>query len=176
MIYEFKGIKPDVHSTAFIAPSAEVIGDVKIGENTSIWFQTIIRGDVNYIRIGNNCNIQDMTLVHVTKDKFSTIIGNNVSIGHQATIHGCVLKDNSFVGMRAVVMDDVEIGEYSFVAAGALVTPGKKFPPGVLIMGSPAKIVRDVTEEDRKMIDRTVLNYSSYKDFYKDKSLFIPIS
>lgn len=176
MIYEFNGKIPEIDESAFIAPSAEIIGDVKIGKSTSIWFQTLVRGDVNYIRIGDNCNIQDQTLIHVSKDLYPTIIGNNVSIGHKVTLHACTLKDNSFVGIGATVMDDVEIGEYSFVAAGSLVTPGKKFPSGVLIMGRPAKIVRDVTDKDREMIDRTARNYSKYKDNYKNPEIFRKIS
>ncbi|MCB1192261.1 MAG: gamma carbonic anhydrase family protein [Leptospiraceae bacterium] len=176
MIYEFNGKIPEIDETAFIAPSAEIIGDVKIGKSTSVWFQTLIRGDVNYIRIGDNCNIQDMTLIHVSKDLYPTIIGNNVSIGHKVTLHACTLKDNSFVGIGAIVMDNVEIGEYSFVAAGSLVTPGKKFPSGVLIMGSPAKIVRDITDKDREMIERTARNYSQYKDNYKNPQVFKKIS
>ncbi|MCB1159392.1 MAG: gamma carbonic anhydrase family protein [Leptospiraceae bacterium] len=175
MIYTYKGIQPKIADSAFIAPSSEIIGDVEIGEQTSIWFQTLLRGDVNYIRVGNFCNIQDMSLVHVSKGTFPTIIGNHVSIGHRATIHGCVLKDFSFVGMGATVMDDVEIGEYSFVAAGALVTPGKKFPSGVMIMGSPAKIVRDITDKERNMILGTAKNYSEYGAIYKNSGEFYPV-
>ncbi len=172
MIYQLNQIQPSIDPTAFIAPSADIIGDVVIGKHTSIWFQTVIRGDVHSIKIGDYCNIQDMTLVHVTSGKFPTVIGNYVSIGHQATIHACTLKDHSFVGMKATLLDDVEIGEYSFVAAGALVTPGKKFPAGVMIMGSPAKIARDITQEDKDMMDRISNNYATYKDKYKDLSNF----
>jgi carbonic anhydrase/acetyltransferase-like protein (isoleucine patch superfamily) len=166
MIYEFQGKFPSIHETAFIAPSAEIIGDVTIGKNSSIWFQCMLRGDVNYIKIGENVNIQDMTLIHVARDLYPVEIGNNVSLGHRVTLHGCILKDHSFVGMCATVMDDVEIGEYSFVGAGSLVTPGKKFPAGVLIMGSPAKIVRDISEKEREIITRTASNYVNYKDNY----------
>ena len=172
MIYEFNGIKPTIAKTAFIAPSAEIIGDVKIGENTSIWFQTLIRGDVNYIRIGDNCNIQDMSLIHVARDVYPVNIGNNVSLGHRVTIHGATLKDFSFVAMGATVMDDVELGEYSFVGAGSLVTPGKKIPPGVLVMGSPAKIIRDINDKEREIITRTAANYQKYKENYLNPSNF----
>ena len=172
MIYEFNGIKPTIAKTAFIAPSAEIIGDVKICENTSIWFQTLIRGDVNYIRIGDNCNIQDMSLIHVARDVYPVNIGNNVSLGHRVTIHGATLKDFSFVGMGATVMDDVELGEYSFVGAGSLVTPGKKIPPGVLVMGSPAKIIRDINDKEREIITRTAANYQKYKENYLNPSNF----
>lgn len=172
MIYEFKGIRPNIAKSAFIAPSAEVIGDVKIGENTSIWFQTLIRGDVNYIRIGDNCNIQDMSLIHVARDVYPVNIGNNVSLGHRVTIHGATLKDFSFVVMGATVMDDVELGEYAFVGAGSLVTPGKKIPAGVLVMGSPAKIIRDINEKEREIITRTATNYQKYKDNYLNQETF----
>ncbi len=172
MIYKFKEISPEIHETAFIAPSAEVIGDVKIGAHSSIWFQCLVRGDVNYIRIGENCNIQDMTLIHVARDEFPVTIGNNVSIGHRVTLHGCILKDYSFVGMSATVMDGVELGEYSFVAAGSLVTPGKKIPPGMMVMGSPAKVIREINEKERLIINRTATNYQKYKENYKNPSVF----
>ena len=172
MIYKFKDISPEIHETAFIAPSAEIIGDVKIGAHSSIWFQCLVRGDVNYIRIGENCNIQDMTLIHVARDEFPVIIGNSVSIGHRVTLHGCILKDNSFVGMSATVMDGVELGEYSFVAAGSLVTPGKKIPPGMMVMGSPAKVIREINDKERLIINRTATNYQKYKENYKNPSVF----
>jgi carbonic anhydrase/acetyltransferase-like protein (isoleucine patch superfamily) len=172
MLYRFKDHDPEIHPTAFIAPSAEIIGDVKIGAHTSIWFQCLVRGDVNSIRIGDHCNIQDMTLIHVARDEFPVTIGNNVSIGHRVTLHGCILHDYSFVGISSVVMDGVELGEYSFVAAGSLVTPGKKIPPGVLVMGSPAKILRDINEKEKMIIERTASNYQKYKENYKDSSLF----
>lgn len=126
-ILEYMGKRPQIHESVFLAPGSQVIGDVVIGKNSSIWFQTLVRGDVNYIRIGENVNIQDLTIIHVARDVYPVEIGNNVSIGHRATIHGCKLKDNSFVGMCATLMDDVEVGEFAFIGAGALVTPGKKF-------------------------------------------------
>jgi carbonic anhydrase/acetyltransferase-like protein (isoleucine patch superfamily) len=172
MIYTFNSITPTIASSAFIAPSAEIIGDVQIGENTSIWFQTLIRGDVNYIRIGKNCNIQDQSLIHVARDQFPVEIGDNVSLGHRVTIHGAKLKNFSFVGMCATLMDDVELGEYTFVGAGSLVTPGKKIPAGVLVMGSPAKIIRDINENERMIIERTAKNYQTYKDNYLNPEKF----
>ena len=166
MLYSYKNHTPSIHPTAFIAPSAEVIGDVQIGKDTSIWFQCLIRGDVNSIRIGENCNIQDITLIHVARDEFPVSLGNNISIGHRVTLHGCTLKDFSFVGMGATLMDGVELGEYSFVAAGSLVTPGKKIPAGVLVMGSPAKIQREINDKEKLIIERTAKNYQKYKDVY----------
>jgi len=172
MLYRFQNIFPEIDDTSFIAPSAEIIGDVKIGKNCSIWFQCLIRGDVNYIRIGDNCNIQDMSLIHVARDQFPVNIGNNVSLGHRVTIHGATLKDFSFVGMGATVMDDVELGEYSFVAAGSLVTPGKKIPSGMLVMGSPAKIIREINSKEREIIERTARNYQTYKNNYLNPEIF----
>ena len=175
MLYSFKNIKPIINPSAFIAPSAEIIGDVQIGKNTSVWFQCLIRGDVNFIRIGENCNIQDMTLIHVARDEFPVTMGNFISIGHRVTLHGCILKDYSFVGMGATIMDGVELGEYSFVAAGSLVTPGKKIPPGVLVMGSPAKILRDINEKEKMIIERTANNYQKYKENYLNPETFFSL-
>ncbi|WP_036063898.1 gamma carbonic anhydrase family protein [Leptospira noguchii] len=165
-ILEYMGKRPQIHESVFLAPGSQVIGDVVIGKNSSIWFQTLVRGDVNYIRIGENVNIQDLTIIHVARDVYPVEIGNNVSIGHRATIHGCKLKDNSFVGMCATLMDDVEVGEFAFIGAGALITPGKKIPPGVLVMGSPGKIIRDITDKEREIIVRTTNNYIKYKENY----------
>ncbi|TGK60168.1 gamma carbonic anhydrase family protein [Leptospira wolffii] len=165
-ILEYMGKRPVIGEEVFLAPGSQVVGDVIIGKNSSIWFQTLIRGDVNYIRIGENVNIQDMTVVHVSKDHHPVEIGNNVSIGHRAVIHGCKLRDNSFVGMGAILMDGVELGEYAFVAAGAMVTPGKIIPPGSMVMGSPGKVVREITDKERQMIEKTTANYVNYKNNY----------
>ncbi|TGL58027.1 gamma carbonic anhydrase family protein [Leptospira ognonensis] len=171
MIYTFQGKTPVIAPSAWVAPSADILGDVTIGEDSSIWFQCVLRGDVNFIKIGKHVNIQDMTLVHVSRNLYPVIIGDYVSIGHHATIHACTLKDHSFVGMGATVMDDVELGEWSFVGAGSLVPPGKKIPPGVLLMGSPAKIIRDITEKDREIITRTAENYVKYKENYRAEGI-----
>jgi len=171
MIYPFQGKTPIIAPTAWVAPSADILGDVTIGEESSIWFQCVLRGDVNFIKIGKHVNIQDMTLVHVSRNLYPVIIGDYVSIGHHATIHACTLKDHSFVGMGATVMDDVELGEWSFVGAGSLVPPGKKIPPGVLLMGSPAKIIRDITDKDREIITRTADNYVKYKENYRTEGI-----
>lgn len=168
MIISYKDKSPQIDPSAFVAPNATVIGDVVIGKQSSIWFQTVIRGDVNFIRIGDYTNIQDMSCLHVTKEKYPLVIGSNVSIGHKVTLHGCTLLDNSFVGIGATLLDGVEIGEYSFVGAGSLVTPNKKFPSRVMIMGSPAKVVREITDKDIEMIQNTALNYCKYKEDYKN--------
>lgn len=170
-IYSFRGNKPDIDKTVFIAPDATIIGDVKIGSGSSVWFQCVIRGDVNFIRIGANVNIQDMSLLHVTSEKYPLIIGNNVTIAHRVLLHGCTLKNNTFIGMGAIIMDGVEIGEYSIVGAGALVTSGKIIPSHSMVLGSPAKVVRNVTDKEIEMITNSYKNYLNYVEEYKMENI-----
>ena len=167
MIYQFKNFSPKIHETAFLAPGCMIIGDVEIGAETSVWFGTVIRGDVNHIRIGERVNIQDLSMLHVTREKFPLLIGNDVTIAHKVMLHGCILHDHAFIGMNAVVMDGAEIGEYSIVAAGSLVTQGKKIPPRSLVMGSPAKVIREINEKEENMIVQSVTNYLNYSNEYK---------
>lgn len=165
----YKGVVPKIGKDVFLAEGSFVIGDVEIGDNSSIWFNTVVRGDVNYIRIGNSTNIQDLTMVHVTTAKYPTIIGDNVTIGHRAMVHGCVIGNNCLIGMGAIILDGVKIGNNCLVAAGSLVTQGKEFPDGVLIMGSPAKVVRELTEEEIKGFQRLADHYSALaKSYLKD--------
>ena len=145
MILEYKGVSPKIASTVFLAPSACVIGDVHVGSQSSLWFNVVVRGDVNYIRIGERTNIQDGTVVHVTRDTHPTIIGNDVSIGHSVTLHGCTLHDNCLVGIGAIVLDGAVIGASSLVAAGSLVSPGTEIPPRSLVMGSPNLTTKSAT-------------------------------
>lgn len=166
MIRWYKGIKPKIAATAFIEASAQIIGDVEIGQNSSVWFNCVIRGDVYHIRIGHSTNIQDGTVIHVTNGRFPTIIGNYVTVGHNATLHGCTIKDRSLIGIGAIVLDDVVIGEESFVAAGSLVTPGTIIPPRSMVMGSPAKVRREVTDEEIARIDLHWKHYIEYKNTY----------
>lgn len=145
----FEGILPTVSAETFVVPSAVIIGDVHIGAESSVWHHVTIRGDVNYIRIGARTNIQDGTVVHVSRvTGGQTIIGNNITIGHMALIHACELQDNSFVGMKAMVMDNAVIESYGMLAAGAVLTPGKVIRSRELWMGTPAKFVRMLTDED----------------------------
>jgi len=161
------GIAPTVPQTAFLAPTATVIGDVVLGENASVWFNTVLRGDMNFIRIGDRTNIQDNSTIHVTRDTGPTVVGNDVVGGHQIILHGCTIKDRVLVGMGSIVLDGAEVGEESIVAAGSLVSPGKKFPPRSLILGSPARVVRQVTDEEvEKMILGGVKCYMEYKETY----------
>ncbi len=167
MVYEVNGLVPQIADDVFVAPDAYVIGDVAIGAGSSVWFGCTIRGDVNHIRIGENCNIQDHSVLHVTGGGFPTILGDNVSLGHRVLLHACELKNNAFVGMGAVVMDGAVIHEYGFLAAGALLPPGKEVPAGAMAVGSPARVIRDIRPEEREMIDRTARRYKELKEWYR---------
>jgi gamma-carbonic anhydrase len=166
-ILAFRDQFPRIASDAFIAPDATVIGDVEIGAGSSIWFNCTIRGDVNYIRIGSRTNIQDGSVVHVSRGTHPTVIGSNILIGHMCLIHGCVLEDGCFIGMKACVMDGVVVESGAMVAAGALVTPGKRVLKGQLWSGSPAKYMRDLTEKDIANIPRAVGGYSDLGAEYR---------
>ena len=166
MIKEFDGIMPEIDESVFVAESADIIGDVKIGKNSSIWDNTVLRGDEHAIRIGENTNIQDGTVIHVGWD-VDTVIGDNVTVGHNALVHGCKIGNNSLVGMGAIVLNGAEIGEYCMIAAGALVTQNKKFPDGVLIMGSPAKVVRELTDEEKQSLIKSADDYCANAQKHK---------
>lgn len=157
----FEDIWPRLADGIFIGAGAEVIGDVEIGAGSSIWYNCVLRGDVNHIRIGAGTNVQDGTIIHVSRKTHGTTIGDNVTIGHMALVHGCALEDRCFVGMRSTVMDGCVIESYSMLAAGALLTPGKRIPSGELWAGSPAKYKRDVTPEERDYFDETAVHYSN---------------
>ena len=166
MIRSYKGIRPTIAPTAYIEESAQIVGDVHIGEHSSVWFNCVLRGDVYHIRVGDETNIQDGTVVHVTNGRFATIIGNRVTVGHSVVLHGCTIKDRSLVGIGAIILDDVTVGEDSFIAAGSLVTPGTVIPPRSMVMGSPAKVRREVTESEIELINRHWQNYIEYKNNY----------
>ncbi|MFN7065986.1 MAG: gamma carbonic anhydrase family protein [Aquificaceae bacterium] len=158
--------RPLMAPSVFLAENAVVIGDVQIGEDSSVWYGTVVRGDVNYIRIGKATNIQDNSVVHVTHGTYPTVIGDYVTVGHRVILHGCKVGNYVLIGMGAVVMDGVEIEDYVLVGAGALLTPNKKFPSGVLVAGFPAKIVRELKEEEISLIKESANNYISYKNAY----------
>ena len=157
--YNPNGIMPTISPRAFVAPGVVVIGDVQIGAETGIWFGCVVRGDVNYIRIGERTNVQDGTVIHVTRKTGPTIIGSNVTIGHSALLHACTVEDNAFIGMRATLMDGVVVESGAQVAAGALVTPGKRIPAGQIWAGNPAKYFRDLTPQERDFIPVSAENY-----------------
>ncbi len=167
MIRSFLGVTPVFDDTNFIAPSAEVIGDVTLGEGASIWFNATVRGDVNWIRIGAASNIQDNAVVHVTKGVAPTRIGEGVTVGHSAVVHGCTVEDNVLVGMGAVLLDHCVIGRDSIVGARALVTQGTHIPPRSLVLGSPARVVRALTDEEVEQIRTYARNYLQYSAIYR---------
>jgi len=152
-ILSFDGKTPQIHDSCFIADNTNIIGDVIIGEDSSIWYGCTLRADVNELRIGKRTNIQDGSVIHLATNGQGTYIGDDVSIGHMALIHACTLEDGAFVGMKAVVMDGARVETGAMVAAGALVTPGKVVKSGTLWAGSPAKYFRDLTDEDKQMLD-----------------------
>ncbi|WP_022847215.1 MULTISPECIES: gamma carbonic anhydrase family protein [unclassified Desulfurobacterium] len=166
IIKPFKGMNPEIGERVFIAEDAVIIGDVKIGDDSSIWYGTIIRGDVNYIRIGKCTSVQDGTVIHVTNKTAPTIVGNYVTIGHAVKLHGCEIKDNCLIGIGAIILDNVVINKNSIVAAGTIVPPRKEFPPNSLIMGFPAKVVRTLSEEEIKGLKEHALRYVEYKNEY----------
>ncbi len=159
LILPYEGKTPKIHPSAFIAPGAMIIGDVEIGPDCGIWYNCVLRGDVNEIRVGARTNIQDGTVVHVATHGQGAYIGSDVSIGHMALIHACSVDDGAFIGMKACVMDNCHVKGRAMVAAGALVTPGKVLEPEQLWAGSPAKHLRDLTEKDHKMMDWTAPHY-----------------
>lgn len=168
MIAEVMGKKPKIPASCWIAPSADVMGDVTMGEHVSIWFQAVVRGDVHWIKIGDHTNVQDGSVLHVTNGRFPLAIGARVTIGHKVLLHGCTVGDDCLIGMGAVLLDGVEVGSGSVVAAGALCPPGRKYPPGSLIIGSPAVAKRTLTPEEKAgMIDQGWRNYDSYKEEFR---------
>ena len=157
---------PSVDETNFVAPSADVIGDVKLGSRTSVWFNATIRGDIHWIRIGAESNVQDNAVIHVTTETGPTRIGNRVTIGHSAVVHGCTIEDNVLIGMGAIILDNAVIGKNSVVGAGALVTARTIIPPGSMVLGSPAKVVRSLTDDEVNGIGNFADNYLNNSAIY----------
>jgi carbonic anhydrase/acetyltransferase-like protein (isoleucine patch superfamily) len=169
VILPVNNISPKMGNNCFIAPNATIVGDVIMGDDCSVWFNAVIRGDVNSIRIGNKVNIQDGCIIHCTYQKAKTVIGNNVSIGHNAIVHGCIVHDSVLIGMGAIVMDDAEIGSNSIIAAGAVVLEGTKIESGVIYGGVPAKKIKDIPQDlISGQIERIANNYIHYASWFKD--------
>jgi carbonic anhydrase/acetyltransferase-like protein (isoleucine patch superfamily) len=169
IILPVKGVFPVFGSDCFIAPNATVVGDVVVGSQCSIWFNAVVRGDVNAIRIGDKVNIQDGAIIHCTYEKTRAIVGNNVSIGHNAIVHGCTVHDNVLIGMGAIVMDNAVIGSNSIIAAGAVVLEGTVVEPGSIYAGVPAKKVKEVSRElIEGEINRIANNYVHYSSWFKE--------
>lgn len=166
MIRTFQGIRPTIADSAFIEDTAIIIGDVVIGEESSVWFNSVVRGDVHYIRIGRRTNIQDLCILHVTHDTAPLNIGDEVTVGHRVVLHGCTVKDRVLIGMGAIIMDRAVIGEDSIVGAGSLVTEGTVVPPKSLIFGSPGRIRRPATEKELAWISESAENYVRYARRY----------
>jgi carbonic anhydrase/acetyltransferase-like protein (isoleucine patch superfamily) len=169
MILPYKGVFPKIHESVFVVESAQIIGDVEIGESSSVWFNSVVRGDVNYIRIGNRTNVQDNCTLHVTKDIYPLILGSDITVGHNVTLHGCTIRDRCLIGMGAILLDNAEVGPDCIVGAGALVTEGTRVPPGSLVLGMPAKVVRPLTEEELGRIKRSAENYIGYVRSYREE-------
>ena len=167
IIESFMGLSPEISPTAHLASSAVISGAVRIGDDCSIWHNVTLRGDANYITIGNGTNIQDNSCVHIDSAQFPTIIGHNVTIGHSAIIHACTLGDESFIGMGAIVMDGAIVESGAMVAAGAMVTPGKTVPSGELWAGRPAKKMRDLTQKERENLKISALRYIEFGRAYR---------
>ena len=166
MIMDFEGAKPKINENTYISESVDIIGKVEIEDNVNIWFGTRLRGDMNNIIIGENTNIQENSVVHVDINS-PCIIGKNVTIGHGTIIHGCSISDNVLVGMGSIILNNAKIGKNTIIGAGSLVTQGKEFPEGVLILGNPAKVIRQLTEAEIESIQRSADNYVSLSKKYK---------
>lgn len=168
MIIPYRGITPKIHPSVFIAEGAQIIGDVEIGPESSVWFNTVIRGDVHYIRIGERTNIQDNCVLHVTHNTYPLVIGSDVTVGHGAILHAATIKDRCLIGMGAKVLDDATVGPYAFVAAGSLVLEHFEVPEGALVAGVPARVKRMLSEEERQQIVLSAQNYVGYVKTYRE--------
>ncbi|MBL0744294.1 gamma carbonic anhydrase family protein [Chryseolinea lacunae] len=167
LIKTVRGFTPKFGNECFVADNATVVGEVVMGDRCTVWFNAVVRGDVHSITIGNDTNIQDGAIIHCTYQKAKTVIGNNVSIAHSAIVHGCTIHDDVLVGMGAIIMDDAVIGSNSVIAAGAVVLPGTQVEPGSTYAGTPAKRIKDTSEEMKAVIQRTARNYPMYAEWYK---------
>jgi carbonic anhydrase/acetyltransferase-like protein (isoleucine patch superfamily) len=161
------GVEPRIHATAFLAGGAWVIGDVDVGEDAGIWFNAVLRGDINGIRVGARSNVQDGCVVHVTR-RLPAIIGDDVSVGHKAMLHGCTVGNACLIGMNAVVLDDARVGPFAIVGAGAVVKENFVVPEGTLVAGVPARVVRDLTEEECRFLLQSAQNYVEYARSFRD--------
>lgn len=161
-LFPFKDTFPKLHESVFLASGSKIVGDVIIEENSSVWYNTVIRGDVNFVRIGKMTNVQDCSMLHVTNEKFPLVIGNKVTIGHSVTLHGCTINDLCLIGMNSTVLDGAVIENNSVVAAGAVVKPGFVVPSGKLAAGVPAKVIRDLSDEEFLDLEQSAQRYVEY--------------
>ncbi len=168
MILPYKSIYPVMHESVFCVESAGVIGDVTVGKDSSIWFNAVVRGDVHYIRIGERTNIQDNCTLHVTHDTHPLVLGDNITVGHGVTLHGCTIEDRCLIGMGATVLDGAVVGADSMIGAGALVTESMNVPPGSLVVGVPGKVKRTLSEKEKAGILQSAANYIGYVSEYNN--------
>ncbi|GJL54458.1 MAG: gamma carbonic anhydrase family protein [Nitrospirales bacterium] len=166
MIRAFRGVMPTIASSAFVEDTAAIIGDVEIGPEASVWFNAVIRGDVNFIRIGHRTNVQDLSLLHVTHDTYPLTLGDDITIGHHVVLHGCTIQNRVLVGMGAVIMDGVTIEEDCVIGAGALLTEHMHIPANSLVLGSPARVKRGLSEKELAWIKESAQNYIHYASQY----------
>jgi carbonic anhydrase/acetyltransferase-like protein (isoleucine patch superfamily) len=170
MLTSYKGLTPQVDPSAYISPSAQIIGDVAVGPHSSVWFNVVIRGDVYQIRIGTRTNIQDNSTVHVTRGRWGTFVGDDVTVAHAVILHGCRIGDRCLIGMGAIIMDGVEVEDDCMIAAGSLVSPGTTVPRGHLAMGSPAKVVRPLRADEVAQLQWSAEQYVGYARSYREQS------
>lgn len=169
-ILPYEGKRPEIDQTAFLADGVRVVGDVTIGPDSSIWYNTVVRGDINYVRIGRGTNIQDLSVLHVTHETHPLQIGDQVTVGHKATLHGCTIMSRCLIGMGAIVLDGAVVEEQAMVAAGAVVPPGMKVPSGTLVAGVPAKVIRELTEDELAGFLPSADRYIRYARKHKQSS------
>lgn len=163
----YKGIGPRIHETAYVSDECVIVGDVQIGEDASVWFGSVLRGDVNYIRIGARTNIQDQTIIHVSSKGLPTIVEEEVTVGHRVTLHACYVERGCLIGIGAILMDGVRVGANSIVGAGTLLTPGTQIPQRSLVIGSPGRVKRELTDEELASLEQSWRNYVELKDQYR---------
>ena len=168
MLYKYLDVTPKVHETAYVAPTAAVIGDVEIAAGASVWFGAVLRGDIDIIRIGAGSSIQDNVTIHVTGGTYPTIVGENVIVGHGAVLHGCMIENRVLIGMGATILDNATIGAGAIVAAGALVREGQQVPPNSLVAGVPATVRRPLNDDDKANMDRIISNYERETSLYRE--------
>lgn len=167
LIKSVRGVDPQFGENCWLADNATVVGDVRMGRDCTVWFNAVVRGDVNSITFGDRCNIQDGAVIHCTYQRTKTTIGNNVSIAHNAIVHGCTIEDEVLIGMGAIIMDGAVIGSRSIIAAGAIITQNTVVPPGSIYAGNPARFLKAVSDEQGEVFMRTANNYVMYADWFK---------
>jgi carbonic anhydrase/acetyltransferase-like protein (isoleucine patch superfamily) len=167
MIRPFRGVQPQIHETAYVDQSAQVIGDVHMGEESSVWCNAVLRGDMYYIRIGDRTNVQDNCVIHTRTGEKPTVLEDQVTVGHSVTLHGCYVEHGSLIGIGSIVLDDARIGAQSLIAAGSLISPGTIIPPRSLVMGVPGRVKRPLTDEEVASLDLFWQNYVTYSKMYR---------